>query len=114
MKRQPKEKTDFLRNSTAQAQKKTNDKAKSTAPFSLLLTPDERSRLDQLADNKPLGRYIHELRGFVSNNLVSAPYESYAVSRGTRAKQVLFSLSLNPPPSENVSTDDFEDTIQRA
>ena len=43
---------------------------------------------------------VHELRGFVSDNLVSALNEVYAVSRGTKARQFLFSLSLNPPPLE--------------
>ena len=54
---------------------------------------------------------VHELRGFVSGNLVSALKEIHAVSRGTKAKQFLFSLSLNPPPSENVHTEVFEDVI---
>ena len=57
---------------------------------------------------------VHELRGFVSDNLVSAMNETYAVSRGTRAKKFLFSLSLNPPETENVSTDVFKDAIERA
>lgn len=39
---------------------------------------------------------IHELRGFASDSLVSALNEAYAVSRGTRCKKFLFSLSLNP------------------
>ncbi|MEN8132289.1 MAG: relaxase/mobilization nuclease domain-containing protein [Pseudomonadota bacterium] len=56
---------------------------------------------------------VHELRGFASDSLVSALNEIYAVSRGTRAKKFLFSLSLNPPPTENVSTDVFEDAIGR-
>jgi len=56
---------------------------------------------------------VHELRGFISDNLVSALNESYAVSRGTRAKKFLFSLSLNPPKSENVSTKDFVEAIGR-
>ena len=30
---------------------------------------------------------IHELRGFVSGNLISALNEAYAVSRGTKARQ---------------------------
>ncbi|CAA0121113.1 Uncharacterised protein [Halioglobus japonicus] len=54
---------------------------------------------------------VHELRGFVSDNLVSALNEAYAVSRGTKAKQFLYSLSLNPPKSENVSIEDFENAI---
>ena len=56
---------------------------------------------------------LHELRGFVSDNLVSAFNEAYALSRGTKARQHLFSLSLNPPPAENVSTAAFEDAIAR-
>ncbi len=56
---------------------------------------------------------VHELRGFTSDNLVSALNEIYAVSRGTHAKKFLFSLILNPPPTENVSTDVFEDAIWR-
>lgn len=54
---------------------------------------------------------VHELRGFISNDLVSALNESYAISRGTKAKQFLYSLSLNPPANENVSTEDFEAAI---
>jgi len=56
---------------------------------------------------------LHELRGFVSDNLPGAFKEAYALSRGTRAKQFLFSLSLNPPPSEQVPTEVFEDAIAR-
>ena len=56
---------------------------------------------------------VHELRGFASDNLVSALNESYAISRGTQCRQHLFSLSVNPPPDKQVSTDDFERTIDR-
>ena len=56
---------------------------------------------------------IHELRGFVSENLVSALNEAYAISRGTKAKQFLFSLSLNPPKTENVKIQDFEEAINQ-
>ncbi len=54
---------------------------------------------------------VHELRGFVADDLAGALNEAYAVSLGTKAKQFLFSLSLNPPPEENVSTADFEAAI---
>lgn len=40
---------------------------------------------------------VHELRGFVSDDLVSALNEAHAISRGTKARQFLYSLSLNPP-----------------
>lgn len=54
---------------------------------------------------------VHGLRGFVSDDLVSAFKEAQAISRGTKAWQFLYSLSLNPPANENVSTDDFEAAI---
>ena len=56
---------------------------------------------------------VYELRGFASNDLRSALDEAHAVSKGTRAKQFLFSLSLNPPPSENVDTDQFISAIDK-
>ena len=55
---------------------------------------------------------IHEIRGFVSDEIVGALKESYAVSRGTKCKQFLFSVSLNPE-TESVSVDVFEDAANR-
>jgi Relaxase/Mobilisation nuclease domain len=57
---------------------------------------------------------VHELRGFASDDLQSALHEIYAVSRGTRAKQFLFSLSMNPPPAERVDVETFEAAIDAA
>jgi hypothetical protein len=57
---------------------------------------------------------VHELRGFMADDLGSALHEAYAVSRGTRAKQFLFSLSLSPPPQERVSIEAFEAAIDAA
>lgn len=56
---------------------------------------------------------VHEVRGFASNNLMAALNEAHAISRATRCKQFLFSLSLNPPKDENVATETFEQTIDR-
>ena len=56
---------------------------------------------------------LHELRGFVARDLRGAFNEAYAVSRGTRCKQYLFSCSLNPPATANVKTEDFEKAINR-
>lgn len=55
---------------------------------------------------------VHELRGFIADDLDGAFQEAYAASKGTRAKQFLFSLSLNPPPKERVSTEAFETAIE--
>jgi len=57
---------------------------------------------------------LHELRGFSSETLHGALNEAHAVSQGTRCKQFLFSLSLNPPKNERVSTDAFERAINQA
>ena len=56
---------------------------------------------------------LHDVRGFLSNDLAGALLEAYGVSRGTRCKQFLFSLSLNPPENESVSISAFEDAIGR-
>lgn len=56
---------------------------------------------------------IHELRGFAARDLRGAFHEAYAISRGTRCKQYLFSLSLNPPTAARVATGDFEAAIAR-
>jgi relaxase-like protein len=56
---------------------------------------------------------VHELRGFVSDDLSSAFKEAQAISRGTKCRQYLFSLSLNPPDNENVSIAVFEKAIER-
>lgn len=56
---------------------------------------------------------VHEIRGFISNDIVGALKEAYAVSKGTRCKQFLFSVSLNPPPHERVGIDVFERAIAR-
>ncbi|GJL72914.1 MAG: hypothetical protein NMNS01_21130 [Nitrosomonas sp.] len=57
---------------------------------------------------------VHEVRGFASHNLMAALNEAYAISRATRCKQFLFSLSLNPPQNENVSTETFEKAVEQA
>lgn len=56
---------------------------------------------------------LHEIRGFVSDGIVGALKEAYAVSKGTKCKQFLFSVSLNPPPQERVTVEVFENAIER-
>jgi len=56
---------------------------------------------------------VHELRGFVADDLMGAFTEAQAISKGTRCKQFLFSLSLNPPETELVTVSEFEDAIDR-
>lgn len=54
---------------------------------------------------------IHELNGFVADDLHGALQEIYAVSRGTRCQQYMFSVSLNPPQEETVPVKYFEKAI---
>lgn len=56
---------------------------------------------------------LHDLRGFVADDLGSAFKEAYAISKGTRCRQFLFSLSLNPPEQENVPVEVFDDAVER-
>ena len=56
---------------------------------------------------------LYEIKGFLSDDIVSALKEAHAVSKGTRCKQFLFSVSLNPPPQEQVPIETFENAIAR-
>lgn len=56
---------------------------------------------------------VHDIRGFISDDLVGAFQEAFAISKATKCKQFLFSASLNPPPQERVEISTFEDAIQR-
>ncbi|MAK59509.1 MAG: relaxase [Ponticaulis sp.] len=57
---------------------------------------------------------VHEVSGFASDNLHDAFKEADALSRGTRCKQFLFSLSINPPADKNLSTEQFIAAIDKA
>jgi hypothetical protein len=67
--------------------------------------------LTRIDDNEHIS--LHQLRGFASDNLRDAFKEAEAISRGTKCRQYLFSLSLSPPEQANVTPDQFEDAIDR-
>ncbi len=54
---------------------------------------------------------LHELRGFLADDLLGAFQEAEAISAGTKCQQYLFSLSLNPPQTEHVPVEVFEQII---
>jgi len=56
---------------------------------------------------------VHAVDGFISDDLHGAFKEAEAISRGTRCKKYLFSLSLNPPKDAQVGTEVFDTTIAR-
>ncbi len=55
---------------------------------------------------------LYELRGFMSDNLRDALQEIHAVSRGTKCKQFMFSVSLNPPQNEDAPVEYFENALR--
>jgi hypothetical protein len=84
----------------------------------MILKGSERSggqdlavHLMRLDDNDHIE--LHELRGFTGDTLKEAFKEAEGASRGTRCRNYLFSLSLNPPEQESVSVETFEAAIQR-
>jgi hypothetical protein len=69
--------------------------------------------LSNILDNEHVD--LHELRGFMTEgDLHEALKESEAIAKGTRCKQHLFSLSLNPPEGVHVDTATFETAIEMA
>lgn len=56
---------------------------------------------------------VHELRGFMADNVKDAFHEAFAVSLGSRCQQYLFSLSLNPPSEADVPVATFEEALDK-
>ena len=54
---------------------------------------------------------IHEISGFVADDVIGAFREAEAISKGTKCKQFLFSVSLNPPQQESVPPEVFETAL---
>ncbi len=51
---------------------------------------------------------LHEVRGFIADDVMGAFKEAHAMASGTQCKKFLFSVSLNPPQSESVRVEVFE------
>jgi hypothetical protein len=79
---------------------KGNQRGGATAMGLHLLRTDENDHVE-----------IHQIRGFVARDVVDALREAQAISRGTRCKQFMFSLSLSPPETETVANATFERAI---
>ncbi len=81
----------------------------------MILKASQRSGATQLAlhllndENEHVE--VHEVRGFIADDVKGAFKESQAVALGTRCRQHLFSLSLNPPQNESVAVEVFEQAI---
>lgn len=88
----------------------------------MILKASQRAGAGQLAahllnerDNEHVR--VHELRGFAADDLHGALAEAHAISKGTKCKQFMFSLSLNPPQGARAREVDFEraaDEVEKA
>ncbi|MGH1403822.1 MAG: relaxase/mobilization nuclease domain-containing protein [Alphaproteobacteria bacterium] len=56
---------------------------------------------------------VHEISGFISDTVFGALEEIHAASKGTKCKQFMFSVSLNPPQNETAPTEYFENALAR-
>ncbi len=57
--------------------------------------------------------HVHEVSGFIASDVLGAFNEAHAISKGTKCRQFMYSLSLNPPLNENVPIETFEQTLER-
>lgn len=55
---------------------------------------------------------VHEIRGFIADDVVCAFREAYAISKGTKCRQYLFSVSISPPETKKVGVAAFERAIE--
>jgi hypothetical protein len=82
----------------------------------MILKASQRAGAKQLAlhllrDDENDHVEVHQVRGFAADDLKGALREAYAISRGTKCRQYLFSLSLSPPETEKVGVAAFERAI---
>src|SRR5690349_11519479 len=70
------------------------------------------AHLLNLLDNDHVA--VQEVRGFVSPDLTGAMAETVAIAKGTRCRQPIFSLSLNPPKDAKASIADLIAAADRA
>ena len=56
---------------------------------------------------------VHDMRGFLVDDLIGAFKETEAISLGTKCTQYLFSLRLNPPADVDVPVAVFEAAIEK-
>ncbi|AMN53220.1 relaxase [Labrenzia sp. CP4] len=85
----------------------------------MILKGSQRSGAKNLADHLMNDQdndhvTLFEVRGFVARDLHGALAEAYAISKGTKCEQFLFSLSLNPPQEIVASEQDLKDAADRA
>ena len=54
---------------------------------------------------------VHEVSGFLSDDIHEAFHEMHASARGTKCSQYMFSVSLNPPHNQKAPVEYFEQAL---
>lgn len=82
----------------------------------MIIKASERSGAKQLAlhlsnleDNDHVE--LHKVYGCIAQDIEGALAEMYAISRATRCKKHMFSISLSPPKGETPTISDFENAV---
>ncbi len=84
----------------------------------MILVASQRAGARALADHLLNDRdndhvELAEISGFVADDLHGALDEAHAISKATRCKQYLFSVSFNPPEDRVVSEEGFREAADR-
>lgn len=84
----------------------------------MILVASQRAGAYALADHLLNDRdndhvELHDIRGFVADDLRGALTEAYAISKGTQCQQYLFSVSLSPPQDAYVEIEAFENAAKQ-
>ena len=56
---------------------------------------------------------VHQIRGFIAQNVLDALDEIYAQAKGTQCSKFLYSISLNPPKDESVPVEVFDKALNQ-
>ncbi len=84
----------------------------------MIIKASKRSGAKQLALHlmSPDNDHVEVLRmdGFMADNMAGALHEIYAMSRATKCKKFMMSISFNPPHGAEVSLELIEDAVERS
>lgn len=84
----------------------------------MILKASQRGNTKELADHLMNAQdndrvRVHRVDGFIGDTIHDAFAEVEVISRGTRCKQPLFSVSLNPPKGQSATVVSFEKAVEQ-
>jgi hypothetical protein len=83
----------------------------------LILKGNQRAGAKQMAlhlmSNENDHVEVHQVDGFMADDVQGALQEIYAASKATKCKKFMFSLSLSPPKEATATNEDFDNAINQ-